>query len=126
MNMTKTTYIYSFVLILIGLIGYIVTSAQSITALIPSFFGLAVLILAVWSKNEKRAPLAMNIVSGLALVGFLATVSGIVKVVSLLGGEEIARPAASISQAIMALFSVGYLSLSITSFVSARRNRNLQ
>ena len=126
MNMTKTTYIYSFVLILIGLIGYIVTSAQSITALIPSFFGLAVLILAVWSKNEKRAPLAMHIVSGLALVGFLATVSGIVKVVSLLGGDEIARPAASISQAIMALLSAGYLSLSITSFVSARRNRSSQ
>ena len=121
--MKTTTYIYAFVLILIGLIGYIVTSAQSITALIPSFFGIVVLILAIWSKNEKRRPLAMHIVSGLALVGFLATVSGIVKVVSLLGGEEIARPEASIAQATMAIVSAGYLCLSITSFVSARKNK---
>ena len=126
MNIQKTTYFYAFALILIGLIGYIITSAQSITALIPAFFGVVVLIFAIWSKNEKRKPLAMHIVSGLALVGFLATVSGIVKVVSMLGGEEIARPAASISQAVMALVSAGYLSVSITSFVSARKKRNSQ
>lgn len=126
MNMLKSTYIYAIALMLIGIIGYIITSAQSITALIPTFFGIIILILAIVAKNESKRPLMMHIAAGLALVGLLATVSGIVKVISLLGGAEIARPAASISQAIMALFSAGYLSLSISSFISARKNRSSQ
>jgi hypothetical protein len=59
---------------------------------------------------------------GVALLGFIGSVSGIPKVFSLVGGTELARPAAAITQAIMALICLVYLILATRSFISARRN----
>ena len=125
MNMQKTTVVYGLILVVLGIIGYIATGAASVTALIPSFFGIIIVGLGLWARSEKHRGLAMHIAAGLALIGFIATVTGFGKVAALLSGGEVARPAAAISQSIMALLSGGYLGAAITSFVTARKQRKL-
>ncbi len=125
MNMSKTTVIYGLILVALGIVGFFATGAASVTALIPSFFGIIIFGLGLWARSEKRRALAMHLAAGLALVGFIATVSGFSKLAAMLGGGEVARPAAAISQSIMALLSGAYLGAAITSFVKARKQRKL-
>ena len=63
----------------------------------------------------------MHVTVLLALVGLLATARGFAGLVDLISGGEVARPAAAISQSIMALLSAGYVVLAVRSFVLARR-----
>lgn len=104
--MSNLTYGYAAVLILLGLIGYFATGRQSVTALIPAFFGVLVLVLSmVVGRLSGPGVLRWTLII-LAVVGFGATVGGIPKVIQLIGGSEIARPPAAISQAVMAVVSL--------------------
>ena len=123
MNMLKATFTYAVLLILLGLIGFLATGAASITALIPAFLGIVVLIFAFVGRSDNRRAMAMHIVAALALLGFLGTVTGIFKTITLITGGEVARPSAVISQAVMSLLSIGYLIPSVMSFIQARRAR---
>ena len=116
----RITLSYAGLLILMGIIGYLVTGRQSVTALIPAFFGIFVLVLLFSLKGflgPSRLPLLLI---ALAVIGFLATMSGIPKVVGLVAGEEIARPAAAVSQSIMAVLSLAYGLLIV---LAARKQR---
>lgn len=106
--MASLTYAYIGILVLLGLIGYFTTGSQSVTALIPAFFGVVVFIVFL-TVSGLAGPSALKwTMVVLAVVGFAATVSGIPKVIQLLGGGEVARPAAVISQTIMAVVSFVY------------------
>jgi O-antigen/teichoic acid export membrane protein len=120
MSMPKITIIYAIALILLGLISYLASGMVSITALIPTFFGIVMLLVGVVALSEITRRHAMHVASLLGLVGFIATVSGIFAVISMLSGEAIARPGAAVSKAIMAIFSLIYFALCLWSFVSAR------
>ena len=102
----RPTWIYVGALLLLGLIGYLATGMQSITALIPAFFGIVVIIVMLLFARLARPSMSAWILLILAVVGLLATIGGIPKVVGLLMGQETARPAAVISQSIMALVSL--------------------
>ena len=108
MNNTITAYVVCYVagLILIGTIGFLATGAASITALIPAFFSIVVVILYFSIKAIATKKVAFWVVMALTLIGFVATVNGIPKVIMMLTGGEIERPAAAISQSIMALLSL--------------------
>jgi hypothetical protein len=123
MDMIKVTFAYGALLILLGLIGFFATGAVSVTALIPAFFGVLVLGLAAVGKNANRRAMAMHVMAALALLAFFGTLAGVFKTVSLIGGGEVARPSAAISQAIMSLLSLAYLVPSVMSFITARRER---
>ncbi len=106
--MVGLTYAYIGILVLLGLIGYFATGSQSVTALIPAFFGVVVFVVFV-AVSRLAGPAALKwTLIALAVVGFAATVSGIPKVIQLIGGGEVARPAAVISQAVMAVVSFLY------------------
>lgn len=121
--MPKFSIALGIIFILMGLYGYFGISSESITALIPTFFGIPLLILGWLGLNEKYLKHAMHGAAVLTLLGFAGTVGGLIKFFKMLGGEEIQRPAAITVQAIMAVLCLLFLIFAIKSFIDARRNK---
>jgi hypothetical protein len=121
--MAKLTIVYGVMFIVMGLYGYFGISSESITALIPTFFGIPMLILGWIGLNEKFLKHTIHIAAVLNLLGFAGTVSGLFKFFKMLGGTETARPAAVTVQAIMAVLCVVFLILAVKSFIDVRRKK---
>lgn len=110
------------VLIVLGVAAYVGTDRVSVTALIPAFFGIALGGLGVLGlKDRFRVPSAYGGIV-LSVIGLLGSVPGIPKVIAYLGGGEVARPAASIAQSMMALVLL-VLTVSLVKFVVAERRQ---
>ena len=122
--MAKISITFGIILIILGLISYFGISSESITALIPTFLGIPVLILGFLGLNEKYLKHAMHGAAVLMLLGFGGTVGGLIKFFRMLGGEVFERPSAITIQAIMALICLVFLILAIKSFIDARRKRS--
>jgi uncharacterized membrane protein len=120
----KTSITFGIILIILGLYSYFGISSESITALIPTFLGIPVLIFGFLALNEKYLKHAMHGAAILMLLGFGGTVGGLIKFFRMLGGEVFERPAAITIQAIMALICLIFLILAIKSFIDARRKRS--
>jgi hypothetical protein len=109
------------VLIVLGLGAYVGTGRVSVTALIPAFFGIAFAGLgALGRKDRFRIPSAYGGIV-LSVIGLLGSVSGIPKVIAYLSGDEVARPAASIAQSIMALVLLVLVARLLKLVVAERR-----
>ncbi len=108
--MVVTTLLYGILITVLGIIGYFATGQVSKTALIPCVFGLPVIGLAItgWFRPQaiKKTLIASLVI---AVLAFLGTAKGVGGVITLVGGGEIARPTATIFQAIMAIASLGYV-----------------
>lgn len=111
-------------LLLLGIVGYVLTGMVSWTALIPAFFGLPIGLLGLAALEPAWRKHAMHAAAALALLGLLGSVMGIPKVVSLLAGNEVERPGAAVSQAIMAALCLLFLVFAVRSFLAARRARS--
>jgi len=120
----KTSITFGIILIILGLYSYFGISSESITALIPTFLGIPVLIFGFLALNEKYLKHAMHCAAVLMLLGFGGTVGGLIKFFRMLGGEVFERPAAITIQAIMALICLIFFILAIKSFIDARRKRS--
>lgn len=121
--MPTLSIIFGIILITIGLIGYFGLGAQSITALIPAFFGLPVTILGILGLNESKLKVTMHIASVLMLLGFLGTIGGLVKFIGMIGGNQVERPEAVTVQAIMSILCLIFLIFAVKSFIEARRKK---
>ena len=121
--MAKLSIAYGLIFILMGLISYFGISSESITALIPAFFGIPMLILGWFGLNEKYLKHTMHAAAALMLLGFFGTIGGLIKFFKMLGGAKTARPAAVTVQSIMAVMCLVFLILAVKSFVDARRNK---
>ncbi len=119
--MTKITIGLGLVLIVLGLGGYFGTGRESVTALIPAFFGLPLLILGLVARKECRRKIAIPIAAGIGLLGFGGTVKGLMKLPVLLTGGELERPTAVAVQAAMAIACLVFVLLCVWSFIKARR-----
>ena len=119
--MIKHTMIIAVLLILLGIGGYVLTGSQSITALIPAFFGVLIIVLILGTQNNKYHKHAMHVVMVLAVLGLLGSVSGVAKLFILLSGGEVLRPAAAVSQSAMAVLCIILLAFGIKSFIVVRR-----
>ncbi|MGD0739999.1 MAG: hypothetical protein ABR957_10420 [Terracidiphilus sp.] len=124
--MAKVTYVFGVLLMLVGLVGYFGTGSAHPTALIPTWFGIALVVggcLAV-SPSEGRRMLFMHINVTIGLVGLIGAIA------SALHGYGHARSlgmdpdykalAAQLSMAILLLI---YVNLCVRSFIQARRSR---
>ena len=123
MNMPVITIIYAVLLLLLGIIGFSITGASSVTALIPAYFAVVVLILGLLALKEQYRKRGMHAAAAFSLIGLLGTIPGLLKLFSMLFGGEIARPAAAISQSIMAVLSLLFFLLCLKSFLDARRKK---
>lgn len=121
--MIKISLTTGALLIILGLAGYLGTGAESITAMIPAFFGVLIVIAGFLARKEHLHRHMMHGVMAFALLGFLGSVAGVVKVMQMLAGQDLARPAAAISQTVMAVICLVILIPGIKSFITARKNR---
>jgi hypothetical protein len=112
------------VLVALGLVAYVASGGASITALIPTFFGLPLAILGFVGKAENRRKHAMHAAAALAVLGFLGSARGVPATMTLATGGEVARPAAAVVQTVMALVCLVFVVLAVRSFVAARRARD--
>jgi hypothetical protein len=117
--MTTTTRLCGFVLIAIGIIGYVATGAASLTALIPAMIGAVLLVLALVARSPEARKHAMHAAVALALVAALGTLPRLLP--ALMAGEF--SRAAVISQTAMVLVLLVYVVLGVKSFIDARRAR---
>lgn len=118
--MANITIFLGFSLISMGLISYFATGMQSLTALIPAFFGLPLSIIGFWGKGEKARKNAMHIAVALSFLGLIGTFSGLIKFIKFIGGIQPERPEAVIVQGVMALLCLAYVILGVKSFIDAR------
>lgn len=126
--MAKVTLLFAIALIVLGLVGYFGTGSQHATALIPTWWGLALGLFGflAMSPSEARRKLFMHINVTIGLLGFLgATVEairGYVHATSL--GHEPDRIALA-SKVTMASLLLVYVILCVRSFINARRARKV-
>ncbi|MDQ3070052.1 MAG: hypothetical protein M3R55_10025 [Acidobacteriota bacterium] len=120
--MASTTIALGVVLIIVGLAGYFLTGGTSYTALIPAGFGLVIALLGVVARDESKRKHAVHGAVVVALLGLLGSARGLMQIGGVFDGTA-ARPAAVISQTVMAVLTLGYIILAVRSFIAARSAR---
>lgn len=121
--MARTAMTFGVLLTLLGLVAYLGTGRESVTALIPAFFGLPILLLGWLGRAERRRKHALHAAAVLAALGLAGSARGLPQAWQLIAGGDVARPLAVIIQALMALICLIFLVLAVRSFVAARRAR---
>lgn len=124
--MAKVTLVFALLLAVLGLVSYFGTGSQHPTALIPTWFGVALGIfgfLAI-SPNESRRKLFMHINVTIGLLGFLGAAG---RAIQSYGharslGLEPDRIALEAQGAMAGLLLI-YVLMCVKSFIEARRSR---
>jgi hypothetical protein len=117
--MLSVTRVVGFLLVLLGVVGYVGTGMASFTALIPALVGALFLILAMVARSPQARRHVMHAAVALALLLVLGVVPRIVGAVN---AGEAARPAV-LAQMAMAAILLVYVLLGVKSFIDARRAR---
>lgn len=112
-------------LIALGLFAYLVLSEpanRSFTALIPTFFGIPMLVLGIMARKEDLRKHMMHAAAALGLLGILGTASGLIKFPAYFTDQaSLERPNAVLVQGIMCLLCILFLVLCVRSFIAARK-----
>lgn len=123
--MPLITIVTGDLLIALGVIGYVATGQQSLTALIPAAFGLLLNVFGIVALVKPTTlKHTMHAAAAVGLLGFLGGAGmGLPKLFKLMGGGEVARPAAVYSQCVMGAVCAVFVGLCVKSFIDARRQR---
>ena len=116
--MPKVSIVFGFLLSVLGLYGYFGMGRVSITALIPLFIGVPVIILGLIAFNEKRIKDSMHAASVLVLLGLIGSVYRFLQKV-IMGNLD----GSSMILIIMSVLCIIFLILAINSFIEARKAR---
>jgi len=123
--MAKITIVFAVLLIILGLASYFGTGSQHPTALIPTWFGLALGIggfLAI-SPKESRRKLFMHINVTIGLVGFIGAAWRALSSYGHARSEGIVPDRIALAaQATMAGLLLIYVLMCVKSFIDARRS----
>ena len=116
--MPKVSVVFGFLLSVLGLYGYFGMGRASITALIPLFIGVPIIILGLLAFNEKRIKDSMHAASVLVLLGLIGSVYRFLKK-AMMGNLD----GSSMILIIMSVLCIIFLILAINSFIEARKAR---
>jgi hypothetical protein len=119
MSMTSITRATGFVLVLLGIVGYVGTGGASLTALIPAMVGALFLILALAARSPEARKHVMHAAVAIAL---LLVIGVVPRIIAALNAGEVRRPAV-LAQIAMAVILGVYVLLGVKSFIDARRAR---
>ncbi len=118
--MPSTTRLFGLILIVLGVASYQLTGRTSLTAMIPAFFGVVLLLCAMIARSSDAARKhAMHAAVAVGLIGALAALAR--GVPAALGGDA-GRPAV-MSQLAMGVLLLVYVALGVQSFIAARKAR---
>jgi uncharacterized membrane protein len=119
--MAKVTLLFAVLLIALGLVGFLGTGSEHPTALIPTWFGVALGVfgLLAMSPKERRRKLFMHVNVTIGLLGFLGAV---VEIVRGMASSKAVDVTALIAKTAMAWLLLIYVILCVRSFVMARRS----
>lgn len=116
--MPVVTQLVGFVLLVVGVGGWLGTGQESMTALIPAVFGLPILLLGMLAERREAARRnAMHAALAIALLALLATAP----VALGLGAMADASDAAVIQSWLTMAATLAYLVAGVRSFIVARR-----
>src|SRR5918998_3941677 len=117
--MVRFTTALGVALVILGVGAYVLTSAVSITALIPAFVGVPLLACAAVARSSRRRRPALAVALAVALLGALGSAMNAIKI-----GEAIAgtaqRPSAVWVSTIMFVLLVGYLVVGVRAVLTSR------
>ncbi|HLU54045.1 MAG TPA: hypothetical protein VKZ81_01170 [Pseudonocardia sp.] len=117
--MVRFTTALGIALVVLGVGAYVLTSAVSVTALIPAFVGVPLLVCAAVARAESRRRLAIIVALVIAVLGALGSSMNALKI-----GEAIAgtaqRPAAVWVSTIMFVLLVVYVVVGVRALLRAR------
>ena len=118
--MPDTTRLFGLILIVLGVASYQLTGRTSLTAMIPAFFGVVLVVCAFVARaNEGARKHAMHAAVAVGLVGALAALGR--GIPAALSGDP-ARPAV-MAQLAMGVLLLIYVALGVQSFIAARKAR---
>lgn len=120
--MPSTSIAAGALLLLVGIAGYVYGMTQnsaSVTALIPAFIGILLLVFGFLAKSkESLRKHLMHAAVLVALLGFIAILGDLART-----GFNFTMSAALISKLLTGLICLFFVILSIQSFINARRNQ---
>jgi|WetSurMetagenome_2_1015567.scaffolds.fasta_scaffold1209281_1 uncharacterized membrane protein len=116
--MPKISVVFGIFLSVIGLYGYYGMGKVSVTALIPLFIGVLIIILGVLAFNEKRIKHSMHAASVLMLMGLIGSLYRLTHKV-FLGNID----GSAMILILVSMFCIMFLILAINSFIEARKAR---
>lgn len=123
--MAKVTLVFALLLVLLGLAGFFGTGSQHPTALIPTWFGVALGLsgfLAI-SPNPGRRKLFMHINVTIGLLGFLGALIRAIQSYGHARSQGIDPDKIAIgAQLTMAGLLFIYVAMCVKSFIDARRS----
>ena len=121
-SMENITIIYGIFLVVWGIVVTIFSYSQSITSLIPTIFGLTIIILSFLAKKiPNRKKLFMHIV---VLIGFIIFLGGLDLIRGLIQGNIFVNLWASSSKFMMMISGLLFIILCIKSFIFNRKNKS--
>lgn len=121
--MPTITVCIGVALIILGLAARILSDSPSITVMIPSFLGAALLLCGILAFRSTWRRHAMHAGAALALLGVVGSAGALPQLPALLGGDEVQRPLAVAARSLTFALCTTLLVLAIRSFVAARRAR---
>jgi hypothetical protein len=107
-------------LVALGVGAYAATGAASVTALIPAFIGIPILISARLSARSAHPKRWDRVAALFGLLGLLGSVGGLRRLPDLLSGADLARPMAVAVQSAMALLCLLFLLPMVARLSNAR------
>ena len=119
--MAKIAMVVGALLMAIGVAFYIGTGGKSITAMIPAFVGLPILVCGAIGLNALRRKAAMHVAVVIALLGFLGSFGRAIKLPAALsnapGGPD---PIVAYESAALNVLCLIFIILAVRSFMDAR------
>jgi len=116
--MPKISVVFGVLLSVLGLYGYFGMGRVSVTALIPLFIGIPIIILGVLAFDENKLKHSMHAASILILLGLIGSVYRLAHKVILGNIDE-----SSMVLILMSVLCIIFLIFAINSFIEARKAR---
>ena len=117
--MVRFTTALGIALVVLGVGAYVLTSAASVTALIPAFVGIPLLVCAAVARAETRRRPALVVALAVAVLGALGSSMNAIRI-----GEAIAgtaqRPSAVWVSTIMFVLLVAYVVVGVRALLRSR------
>ncbi|VTR91533.1 Uncharacterized protein OS=Chloracidobacterium thermophilum (strain B) GN=Cabther_B0647 PE=4 SV=1 [Gemmata massiliana] len=122
--MAWPTLICGALLVLVGIVGYGTSEVQPppVTALIPAFFGAALIVCGALAFNDKFRKHVMHLAAMVGLLGALGGFMPLIRQISKTGEFDPTKKSA-IAGELMIVVCVVFVGLCVNSFIQARKVR---